>query len=78
MEGQTDRILNKSISILADAFEGKRDKEDALAEIISQFEWIETRPEPRLKVAIFGDLYVRDNRVMNQDLIRFIEQNGGR
>ena len=77
VEGQTDRVLNKSISILADAFEGKRDKEDALAEIISHFEWIETRPERRLKVAIFGDLYVRDNRVMNQDLVRFIEKNGG-
>jgi predicted CoA-substrate-specific enzyme activase len=77
VEGQTDRVLNKSIRILADAFEGKRDKEDALAEIISHFEWIETRPESRLKVAIFGDLYVRDNRVMNQDLVRFIEKNGG-
>jgi len=27
-------------------------------------------------VAIFGDLYVRDNDVMNQDLIRFIESYG--
>jgi len=70
-------ILNKSIAILVDAFEGKRDKEDALAEIISHFEWIETRPKKRPKVAIFGDLYVRDNRVMNQDLVRFIENNGG-
>jgi len=76
-EGLTDRVLNKSISILGDAFEGKRDKEDALAEIISHFEWIETRAEVRPKVAIFGDLYARDNRVMNQDLIRFIEKNGG-
>lgn len=31
----------------------------------------------RPKTAIFGDLYVRDNEVMNQDLIRFIEQTGG-
>ncbi len=75
--GQTDRVLNKSIRILADAFEGKRDKEDALAEIISHFEWIETRSMVRPKVAIFGDLYARDNRVMNQDLVRFIEKNGG-
>lgn len=28
-------------------------------------------------VAIFGDLYVRDNDVMNQDLIRDIERAGG-
>ncbi|KAB2891851.1 MAG: CoA activase [Desulfobulbaceae bacterium] len=76
-KGETDRVLDKSIRILSDAFEGKRDKEDALAEIISHFEWIDTISEKRPKVAIFGDLYVRDNRVMNQDLIRFIEQNGG-
>jgi len=28
-------------------------------------------------VAIFGDLYSRDNRVLNQDLVRFIEAHGG-
>jgi hypothetical protein len=26
---------------------------------------------------VFGDLYSRDNRIMNQDLIRFIERHGG-
>src|SRR3989339_2034964 len=36
-----------------------------------------TECAPRPKVAIFGDIYSRDNEVMNQDLIRFIEVNGG-
>jgi predicted CoA-substrate-specific enzyme activase len=76
-KGEVDRVLNTSIRMLVDAFEGKRDKEDALAEIISRFEWIDTVHETRPKVAVFGDLYVRDNRVMNQDLIRFIERHGG-
>jgi predicted nucleotide-binding protein (sugar kinase/HSP70/actin superfamily) len=31
----------------------------------------------RPKVAIFGDLYVRDNDVMNQGLVRRIEEAGG-
>jgi predicted nucleotide-binding protein (sugar kinase/HSP70/actin superfamily) len=31
----------------------------------------------RPKVAIFGDLYVRDNDVMNQDLVHWIEAAGG-
>ena len=35
------------------------------------------RSQPRPKVAIFGDLYVRDNDVLNQDIIHYIEQNGG-
>jgi predicted CoA-substrate-specific enzyme activase len=76
-KGATDRILEKSVQILADAFAGKRAVESSLEEIISRFEWIETRPETRPKVAIFGDLYSRDNRVMNQDLVHFIEANGG-
>ncbi len=76
-KGRTDRILDKSVQILADAFAGKRPLESCLEEVISRFQWIETRPEVRPKVAIFGDLYSRDNRVLNQDLIRFIEANGG-
>ncbi len=76
-KGKTDRILDKSIEMLADAFLGKRSKEEVLGEVISRFQWIETKPLKLPKVAIFGDLYVRDNRVMNQDLIRFIEEHGG-
>ena len=38
---------------------------------------IDVKYEKRPKVAIFGDLYARDNDVFNQDLIRFIEANGG-
>ncbi len=75
--GETDRVLAKSVALLADSFRGIRRKEEALREIISHFQWIETKVTPRPKVAIFGDIYVRDNRVMNQDLIRFIEAHGG-
>ena len=76
-KGLTDRVLNQGIKLLTEAFAGKRTKESALSEMISRFEWIETEWEPRPKVALFGDLYVRDNEVMNQDVIRFIEENGG-
>lgn len=76
-KGETDRVLQKSIKVLSDAFQGKLEKEDALREIVSHFEWIETVFTQRHKVAIFGDLYARDNRVMNQGLIRFIEEHGG-
>ncbi len=76
-KGRTDRILEKSIKVLADAFMGKRSIEQTLTEIVSQFEWIEIAGPPRPKVAIFGDLYSRDNQVMNQDLVRYIEANGG-
>jgi predicted CoA-substrate-specific enzyme activase len=76
-KGKTDRTIKKSIDVLADAFLGNRSKEAAVEEVVSYFEEIEVRDEQRPKVAIFGDLYVRDNDVMNQNLVRFIEDNGG-
>ena len=75
-KGETDRVLKESISILIDAFSGKRSKEDALQSVISAFRAIDTFSGQKPKVAIFGDLYVRDNDVMNQELIRFIESHG--
>lgn len=76
-KGRTDKILAKAISVLRDAFLGKRSLEKTVDEVVSQFEWIETAGPRRPKVAIFGDLYSRDNRVMNQDLIAAIEACGG-
>ena len=76
-KGRTDKVLAKGLKVLVDAFMGKRSIEKTLDEIITQFEWIETVAAQRPKVAIFGDLYSRDNRVMNQDLIAYIEAGGG-
>ena len=77
-QGETDAAIARAVSIVADAFEKNSPKEDALAEALAPFKRIETRWEPgRPKVAIFGDFYVRDNAVINRDLIHFIEENGG-
>ena len=75
--GTTQKVLNKSIQMLTEAFEKKRSKEGTVADIVSHFDWIDTQVETRPKVAIFGDLYVRDNEVLNQNLIDFIEKNNG-
>ena len=77
LPGATDRALAESLVILSTAFEHATSKEVALEQSIKLFEGIATREETRPKVAIFGDLYVRDNDVMNQDIIRVIEANGG-
>jgi predicted CoA-substrate-specific enzyme activase len=81
IKGTTDNIIEKSMDILEGAFGGYRSKSAALDIVVSFFEGIETRTAPgslqRPKVAIFGDLYARDNPVINQDLIHFIEQHGG-
>ena len=77
IKGQTDQALVASQAILMSVFEGRRDREDALREVVGLFESITVHQAPRPKVAIFGDLYTRDNDVINQGLIAFIEANGG-
>jgi predicted CoA-substrate-specific enzyme activase len=75
--GETEKTITAALEILEDSFSGNRTKEDALAEVIEMFGAIPKEEHWRPKVAIFGDLYVRDNDVMNQNLIHFIEQAGG-
>ncbi len=79
--GATDGILEESLLRLEDAFETGESKEAALGEVIAGFREIPMETGGgeswRPKVAIFGDLYARDNRVLNQDLVHFIEAHGG-
>jgi predicted nucleotide-binding protein (sugar kinase/HSP70/actin superfamily) len=77
IQGMTDRAIEKSVEILYKMFLENMPKEDIIHRVISMFEEIEIMRENRPKVAIFGDLYVRDNDMMNQNLIRTIELNGG-
>ena len=81
IRGATDRIIAESLEILVAAFRENRPKTDALAEVVSLFETIavytpKERPD-RPKVAVFGDLFARDNDVINQNLLHFIEDSGG-
>ena len=62
--GQTDEVLRKGMHMLEEAFLGERKKEETVAEIVAQVETIPVRREERPKVAIFGDVYVRDNDVL--------------
>jgi predicted CoA-substrate-specific enzyme activase len=75
--GETDRAVEAAQAILLESFSGKRSREHAFAEVLQLFSDIRKLAGHRPKVAIFGDFYVRDNEVMNQDLIRFIEAHGG-
>ncbi|HVN71969.1 MAG TPA: acyl-CoA dehydratase activase-related protein, partial [Desulfomonilia bacterium] len=77
VKGMVDEVTKESLKILKGAFLGLRSKEDTLKEVISLFEGVPRRIEKRPKVAIFGDLFVRDNDFINQELIHFIEDHGG-
>jgi predicted nucleotide-binding protein (sugar kinase/HSP70/actin superfamily) len=73
----TDKVIAQSLNILYNTLLGGRNKDDDLAKVISLFKKIKTVPGKRPKVAIFGDLYARDNDVFNQNLIHCIEEYGG-
>ena len=75
--GETDRMIEAAQAILLDSFLNKRSREEAFREVLEMFSSLQILERHRPKVAIFGDFYVRDNEVMNQDLIRFIEAYGG-
>lgn len=77
IKGQTDEVVKKSMKLLYETFENGNSKEEALKQVLEWVKTIEVKQEQRPKVAIFGDLYARDNDVFNQNLIRFIEDNGG-
>jgi predicted nucleotide-binding protein (sugar kinase/HSP70/actin superfamily) len=75
--GSTDRAVSEAIQILEEAELEGRGKEEAVRQVVSLFKAIKTQFTRRPKVAIFGDLYVRDNDFINQGLVHFIEDNGG-
>lgn len=76
-KGETDRALELSRRELEETFRAGQDFEEAIGKIIRRFEAIPCEGEEKPKAAIFGDLYVRDNDIMNQDLIGTIEAAGG-
>ena len=75
--GSTDKVVNKALKISYDTFLNGEPKVPLLEKIINEFEAIESVKTDRPKVAIFGDLYVRDNDLFNQDLVKIVEENGG-
>jgi predicted CoA-substrate-specific enzyme activase len=75
--GAADTAVEAGLCDLTALFEGRGDRMAVLSKVVDRFAAIETTPRNRPKVAIFGDLYVRDNDVMSQDLVRFIERHGG-
>ncbi len=76
-KGDTDRVIKESTGILEQAFLGKKAMEKAVSEVIQLFDNIPRKEGNNPKVAIFGDFYVCDNEVMNQELTRTIEDAGG-
>ncbi len=76
--GSTNLAIEDSLLILENAFGGGSDLESAvieMARLFNELSLLENGNKP--EVAIFGDLFVRDHEVMNQNLIDFVENAGG-
>ena len=76
-KGDTDQVLKETVGILEGAFLGKKSMEKAVSEVICRFDRIPRLDGNRPKVALFGDFYICDNVIMNQDLSHTIEESGG-
>lgn len=75
--GAADVAAARALAELGEAFERGRGSEAAMRRAAARFAAVPRRSGTRPKVAIFGDLYSRDNDVLNQDLLRAIEEAGG-
>ena len=78
ISGRTDEVFKEVHKILVNALSGEHSIDQAIRDgikLIDGIEYDKTYRKPL--VAIFGDLYVRDNDIMNQDLVTDIENAGG-
>ena len=74
--GATDRLIQKSEGSLVTAFRQGTSKEAVFQEIVKDLRAIEKTNVRLPQVGIVGDIYVRDNDVFNQELIRRLERAG--
>jgi predicted CoA-substrate-specific enzyme activase len=76
--GQTDRVIEDACLRLYRCIAAGEPKEAVFREVVSGFSRIPLAQSPgtRRKVAIIGDLYVRDNEAFNQGLITDLENYG--
>jgi predicted CoA-substrate-specific enzyme activase len=84
-QGATDAAIEAGITLLESAFGGDAPKEEAVRKVAGLLAAVPVEGSgaagpgrgSRPKVAVFGDLYSRDNDILNQGLIHFIERHGG-
>ena len=76
--GTTDEIIERGRQLLYKTTVSRNSREEVFAKILNQIREIPVNNEigTKPKVSIIGDLYVRDNDVFNQQLIKELESYG--
>lgn len=78
--GDSDRVFRSYVERLDDLISGGGGRDDVIElskEAAYAFEPIPVSDEPRPRIGIVGEIYVRSNRFANNDIIRTIERMGG-
>ncbi|MGD9686822.1 MAG: acyl-CoA dehydratase activase [Desulfobacter sp.] len=75
-EGQTEAMYQKHARNLAHAFENGLDIKRMMKKARDEFLDIPVKTGQKPLVGIVGEIYVRNNRFINKDLVRRIEQAG--
>ncbi len=76
-EGQTEAIYHKHIAALAETFEKGIHPKKAIKTARDDFLSIPVKNIKKPLVGIVGEIYVRNNRFLNRNLVRRVEQAGG-
>ena len=76
-KGSVDRVLEKAVLRLEEAFEKGKSPEDIFAQAIKELKAIKIAPKRKPLVGVVGEIYVRSNPFTNDHLIRKIEEFGG-
>jgi predicted nucleotide-binding protein (sugar kinase/HSP70/actin superfamily) len=76
--GQTDKVIEKGHQALIESMVNVANREQVFRDVVDELKSIPVHDTygSRPKVAIIGDMYVRDNSSFNQNLIRDLEQFG--
>lgn len=77
LPGLVDALVARTLRGFAEALERRKPLLPEIRGLAAELEALPRREGRRPLVAIFGDFYVRDNEVFNQDLVRGIERAGG-
>jgi predicted nucleotide-binding protein (sugar kinase/HSP70/actin superfamily) len=75
--GEVDRTLWEAIHTICKDFEVRRDPADSLREAVRAFQAIPVDVTQRPLVGVVGEIYLRTNHFLNEDLFRVIERLGG-
>ncbi|MFQ3547876.1 MAG: acyl-CoA dehydratase activase-related protein, partial [Termitinemataceae bacterium] len=77
LPGAADAFITAALQKCVTALEKRESMVPVIKDIGAGLAFIPRKEQRRPKVALFGDFYVRDNDVFNQNLIRAIEAAGG-